>query len=118
MGEQKVGGGGGGRFGGGWERRFDPVVAGALQVGVAAGAAAAVGEGFVDDVPGVDLAFVVGGDLGDVVEGGIAQGGAGQGLGPAGLLGVPEQGVAADLGAVGQALVEDAVAVGVGEPAL
>jgi hypothetical protein len=102
----------------GAERGLDPVVAGALQVGVAATAAAAVREGLVDHVPGVDLALVVGGDLGDVIDRGVAQRAAGQPLRPGRLLLVPQQRMPADLGAHRLTLAEDPVAVGEGEPAL
>ena len=67
---------------GGPEGGLDPVVAGALQVGVAAATAAAVGERLVHHVPRVDLTLVVGRDLGDVVDGGVAQRGAGERLRP------------------------------------
>ena len=102
---------------GGAERRFDPVVAGALQVRVAPAAAAAVGERLVHHVPGVDLPTEVGGHLGDVVDGGVAQVTAGQALCPSGLLGVPQQGVSTYRHALGSGVADDAVTGAVVEPA-
>ncbi|CAM5664965.1 hypothetical protein SGRIM128S_06062 [Streptomyces griseomycini] len=104
----------GGRVGGarGAEGDLDPVVAGALQVGVAPGARTAVGEGLVDDVPLRDLALVVGHHAVDVVDHRLAQRAAAEVLHPAGLLGVPGQGVAAHLLAVLHRPVVDAVGGG------
>src|SRR5690606_12278033 len=58
---------------GGVERDLDPVVASALKVGITARTAVAVGEGLVDNIPGVDLPPVVAHDTIDVVDHGVAQ---------------------------------------------
>ncbi len=103
---------------GGAEGRLDPVVAGALQVGVATHALRPVGERLVDHVPGVDLAPVVRGDLRDVVEHRLAQRGPLHRLRPGRLLRVPQQRVPAHVHAVRHGVVEDLVAAGVAELAL
>src|SRR5690606_2509366 len=103
----------GGRVGGprGPEGHLDPVVAGPLEVGVAPAAGVAVGEGLVDDVPGVHLAPVVVQDAVDVVDHRLAERAAGERLHPARLLGVPGERVAADPLAVLDGPVVDPVAV-------
>ncbi len=100
------------------ERRLDPVVAGALQVRVAARARAAVGERLVHDVPRVDLAAVVRRDLRHVVEHRLAERGARHVLHPARLLRVPREGVPADLLATARRPADDLVALGVVEAVL
>src|SRR5690606_25250187 len=96
----------------GAERDLDPVVPGALQVGVAAGPRVAVLEGLVHDVPLHDLAPVVGHDAVDVIDHGLAQRAAAEVPHPVGLLGVPGQRVAAHLLAVLDGPVVDAVGGG------
>ena len=102
--DRRVGGAGGA------ERHLDPVVAGALQVGLPA--AAVLVERLVHHVPGGQLALVVGHHPVDVVDHRLAQGAAAQALHPARLLRVPGQGVAADLHAALGRPVVDLVAGG------
>ena len=93
---------------GGTEGDLDPVVAGALQIGLAA--AAVLVECLVDHVPVGELALVVGHHAVDVIDHRLAQIATTEALHPARLLGVPGQGVAADLHTVLGGPVVDLVA--------
>lgn len=84
-------------LGGGLEGEGDVLLAeDVVEQGLAVGTVLV--EGLVDDVPGVALALVVAGDVGDVLndDGPQLIGGPLSGLDPGGELGVPDEGVAAE----------------------